>query len=359
MSVFIIAEAGVNHNGDLGRALALIDVAAKARADAVKFQTFSTAMIVTGSAGKAAYQQQTTDAVESQAAMLLPLELDEAAHAALVARAADRGIRFMSTPFDLGSLRLLTETFGLDLIKISSGEITNAPLLLETARSGRRVILSTGASTMDEVEQALGVLAFGYSQPLSSPGREAFAAAYGSKAGRAALAANVELMHCTSEYPAPYAEVNLRAMDTLRQAFDLPVGLSDHTEGIAIAIAAAARGAVLVEKHFTLDKNLPGPDHRMSLDPTELAALVAGIRQVEQALGDGVKAPTASERRNLPIIRKALVAARPIAKGARIVSDDVAAKRISAEGLSPMRLWDLLGRVADRDFAVDQPLDLA
>ena len=359
MSVFIIAEAGVNHDGRLDRGLALVDAAAAAGADAVKFQTFNTADIVIRGAGKAAYQLETTGA-ESQSDMLVRLELDEANHHALAARAAERGIRFLSTPFDLGSLHLLADTLGLDTIKIPSGEITNAPLLLATARSGRQVILSTGASLLGEVEQALGVLAFGYTQPADAkPGVTAFAAAYGSAAGRAALARHLRLLHCTSEYPAPYCEINLRAMDTLRQAFGLPVGLSDHTEGIAVAIAAAARGAALIEKHFTLDKTLPGPDHRMSLDPGELAAMVAGIRQMEQALGDGHKGPTESELRNLPIIRKALVAARPIAKGTIIGSDDVGAKRISAAGLSPMRLWDLLGRVATRDYAADQPLDLA
>lgn len=359
MSAFIIAEAGVNHNGDLDRALALVDAAAEAGADAVKFQTFTAAAIVIGTADKADYQKTTTGAAESQYAMLARLELDEAAHRALMARAGQRGIRFLSTPFDLDSLYLLTETLGLDTLKLPSGEITNGPLLLAAARSGRRVILSTGASTLDEVEQALAVLAFGYSRPLAaSPGLDAFVDAYGSATGREALAAHVELMHCTSEYPAPFAEVNLRAMDTLRRVFGLPVGLSDHTEGIAMAIAAVARGADSVEKHFTLDKGLPGPDHRMSLEPAELAAMVAGIRQVEQALGDGHKGPSASELRNRAIIRKALVAARPITKGAVIAAADVTAKRISGDGLSPMRLWSVLGRVADRDFAIEQPLEM-
>ncbi len=359
MSLLIIAEAGVNHNGELERALALVDAAAAAGADVVKFQTFTAAAIVTGGAGKAEYQKQATGGGESQRDMLARLELDEAAHRALMARARQRGIRFLSTPFDLDSLRLLTGTLGLDTLKLPSGEITNAPLLLAAARSGCRVILSTGASTLDEVEQALGVLAFGYARPVGAePGPDAFAAAFSSPEGQAALVTHVELMHCTSEYPAPFAEVNLRAMETLRRAFDLPVGLSDHTEGIAIAIAAAALGAASVEKHFTLDRTLPGPDHRMSLDPSDLAAMVAGIRQAEQALGHGGKDPTPSERRNRAIIRKALVAARPIAAGQLIVAADVAAKRISAEGVSPMLLWSLLGTRARRDYAVDQPLEL-
>ncbi|MDO8607464.1 MAG: N-acetylneuraminate synthase [Phaeospirillum sp.] len=358
MSVFVIAEAGVNHNGDLDRALALVDAAAAAGVDAVKFQTFKAAAIVTGGADKAEYQKRATGAAESQQEMLARLELDEAAHRALIARADQRGIRFLSTPFDLESLHLLTGILGLDTLKIPSGEITNAPLLLAAARSGRRVILSTGASTLDEVEQALAVLTFGYCQPPdAAPGLPAFAAAFATAAGRAALTAHVELMHCTSEYPAPFAEVNLRAMDTLRQAFGLPVGLSDHTEGIVMAVAAAARGADSVEKHFTLDKTLPGPDHGMSLDPAELAAMVTGIRQVEQALGDGHKGPSSSELRNRAIIRKALVAARPIRRGAAIGPADIAAKRISGEGLSPMRLWSLLGTTAGRDYAPDEAIE--
>ncbi len=358
MTTFVIAEAGVNHNGDPDRALALVDAAAAAGADAVKFQTFTAAALVTAAAGKADYQKATTAAAESQRDMLARLELDEAAHRALIVRARQRGIRFLSTPFDLASLRLLTEGLGLDTLKLPSGEITNAPLLLAAARSGRRVFLSTGASSLDEVERALGVLAFGYARPHDAkPGTAAFAEAYGSGEGRLALQEHVELMHCTSEYPAPVAEVNLQAMDTMRQAFGLPVGLSDHTEGINVAMAAAALGAASVEKHFTLDKTLPGPDHRMSLDPAELAALVAGIRQVEAALGDGHKRPTPSELANRDVIRKALVAARPIVRGAVIGPDDVTAKRISGRGLSPMELWSLLGRPAGRDYAVDDVME--
>jgi N-acetylneuraminate synthase len=358
MSVLVIAEAGVNHNGDLDRAVALVDAAAAAGADVVKFQTFRTAAIVTEAAAKAEYQKHTTGATESQRDMLARLELDEAAHRVLMARCRERAIRFLSTPFDLDSLRLLTEILGLDIVKISSGEITNGPLLLAAARSGRRVILSSGASTLDEVEQALAVLAFGYTTPPAArPGAEAFAEAFATAAGRAALDAHVELMHCTSEYPAPYGEVNLRAMASLRRRFGLKVGLSDHTEGISIAIAAAALGADSVEKHFTLDKALPGPDHRMSLDPAELAAMVAGIRQVEQALGDGEKLPGPAELRNRAIIRKVLVAARPIIRGSVIGPDDVTAKRVSGEGMSPMLLWSLLGSVARRNFSVDEELE--
>ncbi|OAN49286.1 N-acetylneuraminate synthase [Paramagnetospirillum marisnigri] len=358
MSVNIIAEAGVNHNGDLARALDLVDAAAAAGVDVVKFQSFVITNVVTKWAGKAKYQTETTGGNQSQQEMLAGLELDEAAHRALMTRCQDRGIRFLSTPFDLDSMRLLTQTLKLDMLKIPSGEITNAPLLLAAARSGRKLIMSTGASTLDEVETALGVLAFGYSRPLDAPpGEEAFAAAYADPAGKAALRMNVQLMHCTSEYPAPFAEVNLRTMDTLRDAFGLPVGLSDHTEGIAVAIAAVARGAASVEKHFTLDRRLPGPDHRMSLEPADLAAMVSAIRQVELSLGDGRKQPTASERQNLPIIRKSLVAARAIAKGAIIGPDDITMKRTSGFGISPMRLWSILGRTASKAYELDDTLE--
>lgn len=357
-SVLIIAEAGVNHNGDLDRALALVDAAADSGADVVKFQTFRADALVSRTAAKAAYQQQTTGGGESQHAMLARLELDAAAHRALMERCDQRGIRFLSTPFDLASLALLAGELGLDTVKLPSGEITNAPLLLAAARSGCRVILSTGASSLDEIATALGVLAFGYTAPPDAlPGRAAFAAAFAGAEGRAALAERVTLLHCTSEYPAPFAEVNLRAMDTLGTAFGLPVGLSDHTEGISIAAAAAARGARVIEKHFTLDKALPGPDHRMSLDPGELTALVAAVRQVEVALGDGVKAPAASELPNRAIIRKALVAARPIAAGESLAAEAIAAKRISAPGLSPLHFWDLLGRSAPHAYAPDQPFE--
>jgi len=360
MSVFIIAEAGVNHNGDPRLALDLVDAAAGAGADAVKFQTFKAAAIVTGTAGKAAYQRRATGGAESQQAMLTRLELDEATHRALMARCAERDIAFLSTPFDLPSLRLLVDDLGLDTLKISSGEITNAPLLLAAARAGRRVILSTGASTLGEVEAALGVLAFGYAAPPETvPAVPAFAAAWWSDRGRAALAAKVSLLHCTSEYPAPPGEVNLRAMDTLAAAFGLPVGLSDHTEGIAMAVAAVARGAAIIEKHFTLDRSLPGPDHGMSLEPGELAAMVAGIRAVELALGDGVKHPAGAELGNRDIIRKVVVAARPIRRGALITEADLTVKRAGTGGLSPMQWWSLLGRPADRDYAVDDALGLA
>ncbi|MBM3580962.1 MAG: N-acetylneuraminate synthase [Alphaproteobacteria bacterium] len=356
MSVAVIAEAGVNHNGDLGRALVLVDAAAEAGADMVKFQSFVADELASRQIPKCDYQRAATDADETQHAMLKRLELDRAAHERLLARCGERKIRFLSTPFDLPSLRLLTEQLGLDLIKLPSGEITNAPLLLAAARSGARIILSTGMSDLDDVRRALGVLAFGYLDQGQRPGADSFAAAFADAQGRAALAGKVTLLHCTTEYPAPFEDVNLRAMNTLREAFALPVGLSDHSPGINVAIAAAARGAAVIEKHFTLDRSLPGPDHKASLEPGELKAMVEGIRQVERALGDGRKAPAPSEIKNIAAVRKCLVARRAIRAGERFGEDNLAVKR--ADGtLAPDRYWDWLGRIATRAYAEDEAIE--
>jgi N-acetylneuraminate synthase len=354
--VLIIAEAGVNHDGSLDRAHALVDAATAAGADIVKFQTFRADRIATRKVAKADYQTRTTAAEESQHAMLQRLELDEAAHAELIAHCAARGIEFLSTPFDRESLDLLAGRHRLRRLKISSGDLTNGPLLLEAARSGCDIILSTGMGTLGEVEAALGVLAFGMTAPRQAPpGEAAFAAAYRSAEGQGALRARVTLLHCTSQYPAPVDAVNLRAMDTLRDAFGLAVGYSDHTLGIAVAIAAAARGAKVVEKHFTLDRSLPGPDHAASLEPDELARMVAAIREVESALGSPVKAPAACEQATRAVARKALVAARPIRRGERFSEANLDTKRAES-GASAMRYWEMLGRVADRDYGADEPI---
>ena len=289
--------------------------------------------------------------------MVRKLELSESAHETPIAYSKSKGIDFLSTPFDLPSLRLLAQQFGLETIKIPSGEITNAPFLLEIARTGRKVILSTGMSTLGEVEAALGVLAFGYTATSEAkPGLDEFAAAFATDVGQTTLREHVSMLHCTTEYPAPYPEVNLRAMDTLRQAFGLPVGLSDHTPGIHIPIAAVACGACIVEKHFTLDRTLPGPDHAASLEPAELKSMVQAIRDVEAAMGDGVKRPTASEWKNRDIARKSLVAARLIRTGQRIGSGDLAAKR-PGTGISPLFYWEQLGRKAERDYAEDEAIE--
>lgn len=357
MSVYIIAEAGVNHNGSLEMACGLVDRAADAGADAVKFQTFRASALVTRTARKADYQiANMAGAAESdsQHAMLKALELDEAAHHTLLAHCQRRGIAFLSTPFDEDSVDLLVR-LGVDRLKIPSGELTNASLVLKVARSGLPVILSTGMATLPEIDEALGVLAFGL-LGLQQPGRAAFAAARHHPNAARLLAERVTLLHCTTEYPAPLNEVNLHAMATLRQHCGVPVGYSDHTAGISVPVAAAALGACLIEKHFTLDRSLPGPDHRASLEPAELTTMVQMIRDVSIALGQPEKAPTPSEVRNARVARRSLVALRPIAKGEVFTADALAARR-PGTGRSPMDYFDLLGTPACRDYTADDLID--
>lgn len=349
--VYIIAEAGVNHNGSVDMAKQLIEVAAEAGADAVKFQTFKAENLVSKFAEKADYQKQTTDANESQFAMIKRLELDMETHRTLKKYCKEQKIEFLSTPFDYESLDLLAR-LGVSRLKVPSGEITNAPLLLQIARTGLPVILSTGMSTLAEVEQALAVLAFGYTGG-GKPSRRGFAEAYVSPEAQAALQKHVTLLHCTTEYPAPFADVNLRAMDTLQAAFGLPVGYSDHTKGIAVPIAAVARGAMLIEKHFTLDRTLPGPDHKASLEPNELEAMVRSIREVEQSLGSPRKVPAVSEVKNIDIARKSLVAIQNIKAGELFTANNITAKR-PGSGRSPIEYWDVLGTAADKDYHEDE-----
>lgn len=353
--VFVIAEAGVNHDGSLEDALRMVDVAAEAGADAVKFQTFDAAQLVTRRAAKAAYQARNTGADDGQLAMLKALELDRDAHRALAKRAEARGVRFMSTAFDMDSLDFLA---GLDMpaIKIPSGDLTWAPMLLKAARLGRPLIVSTGMATLEEIREALAVIAFALTREGLPSGPDQLQAAYADPAAQAALRARVTLLHCTTEYPAPLAAVNLRAMDLMRDTFGLPVGYSDHTLGTTVAIAAAARGATVIEKHFTLDRARPGPDHAASLEPGELAALIAAIQDVETALGEPRKAPAPEEMANRAIARRSLVAARPIAAGEPFSLDNLTAKR-PADGLSPMAIWPLLGRPSPRAWAEDEAIE--
>lgn len=355
-SVYIIAEAGVNHNGSVETAKKLVDVAVGAGADAVKFQTFVAERLVTVDVPKAEYQRQTTEAAESQYAMLKKLELSAKAHVQLMDFCRQRGIEFLSTPFDSLSADFLVKELQLSKLKISSGDLTNAPFLLQCARLGTGIILSTGMATLAEVEAALGVLAFGFLREENmAPSVEAFQAAYHSSDGQEKLTEKVCLLHCTTEYPAPFDEVNLKAMDTMRSAFDLPVGFSDHTPGIAVALAAVARGAEVIEKHFTLDRNMPGPDHQASLEPRELKELVQGIRQIELALGDGNKIPAPSEIKNRDIARKSLVAIRPINKGMLLTVDNLACKR-PGNGMEPIRYWEVLNIKATRDYQKDEQI---
>lgn len=327
--VFIIAEAGVNHNGDMDLAKQLIDVAAEAGADAVKFQTFTAEGLVSRSAPKASYQKQTTTANESQFAMLKKLELDHATHLSLRKHCLQRDIKFLSSAFDLESIDSLAEQ-GMEIFKIPSGEITNLPYLRKIGQQGKPVILSTGMTSIADIEAAVQVL-------LAAGCRKE----------------QLTLLHCNTEYPTPMTDVNLRAMQTLAATFDLAVGYSDHTLGIEVPIAAVAMGAGVIEKHITLDHNLPGPDHRASLEPQQLKAMVRAIRNIEQALGDGIKQPTASELKNRPIARKSIVAKHPIKQGELLSAENLTVKR-PGSGISPME-WDgLIGTKASKDFQIDE-----
>jgi len=315
--VFVIAEAGVNHNGDLKAARDLIDVAVSAGADAVKFQTFRAELLATPDAPKAEYQLQTTGTAESQLEMLRGLELSTDAHRELQAYCRERSIIFLSTPFDEEAVDLLDE-LGVPAFKISSGDLTNSPLLEYVAGKGKPVILSTGMAEISELIEAVSV--------LNSAGCE-----------------NPILLHCVSNYPAEPAEANLRVMQTMRAAFNLPVGFSDHTEGIDVSLAAVALGACVIEKHFTLDRTLPGPDHRASLEPAELHQLVQSIRRIESALGTGRKAPAASEVEIAKVARRSLFAGTDIAAGATLKREMVIVRR-PGTGISPSQLNTLLGR---------------
>jgi N-acetylneuraminate synthase len=350
----VIAEGGVNHNGNLNMALQLVDEAANAGADIIKFQSFFASELVCPNAPKAEYQLKTTGTSVSQYEMLRPLELSESMHKELATHCKKRGIEFLSTPFDLPSVDLL-HGLGVKRLKIASGDITFAPLLLKVARLRTQIILSTGMSTLTDVEQALALLAFGLMHPEEAPTRRRIEDAYFSQAGQRLLQENVSLLHCTSEYPAPFEDVNLRCMATLQDAFNLPVGISDHTVGIAIPIAAVALGAGIVEKHFTLNRNLEGPDHHASITPHELQAMVRSIRQVEAALGCGRKLPTSVELKNRSLVRRSIVAAGSIEKDCLLTTENLNFKR-PGSGISPMLVWEYLGTKAERTFASDEPL---
>ena len=329
----IIAEAGVNHNGNLDMAKRLIEVAAAAGADLVKFQTFSADRLATKTAQKADYQNQTTEKSESQYAMLKRLELTREMHEVLIAHCRQHGVTFFSSGFDAQSVDLLME-LGVSDIKIPSGEITNLPYLRHIGALNKRTFLSTGMATLEEIEAALGVL-----EAAGTPRSQ------------------VTVLHCNTEYPTPMEDVNLHAMRNIGATLGVAVGYSDHTPGIEVAIAATALGACVIEKHFTLDRNLPGPDHQASLEPDELTAMIRAIRNIESALGDGIKRPSTSELKNRPIARKSLVAASAIRAGDILTAENVVAKR-PGTGISPMRWDEVIGSRAVRDFAVDELITL-
>jgi N-acetylneuraminate synthase len=354
--VRIIAEVGVNHDGSLEIAQRLIDVAADAGADVVKFQAFHAEDLVTRSAPRADYQTKNIGSEGNQYEMLKALELSADDFRTLKFYCEKRGIGFLVTPFDSRSLDLLTNDLGLRELKISSGDLGNAPLLLEAAPRVDDIIISTGMANLDDVRQALGVLAFGFVASGEHPGRKAFEQARTSAAGAQALRERVTVLHCTTDYPTADRDVNLRAMATLRAEFGLRTGLSDHTDGWLIAAAAVACGAEVIEKHITLDRGRPGPDHRASLEPSQLQEMVRAIRQVETALGRGEKIPTAAESANIPAARKSLVAARAIRKGEAFTAENLTTKR-PGTGVAPIYYWDWLGKTATRDYAQDELID--
>ena len=329
--VLIIAEAGVNHNGSIQLAKKLIDKAVFSGADAVKFQTFKAKNVVSKNAPKADYQKQTTNLRESQFDMIKRLELDERAHQELIAYCKEANIMFLSTPFDLDSVDLLNE-LGLQIFKIPSGEITNLPYLRRIGSLCKEVILSSGMSDLEEIGEAIKIL---------------------TNAGT--LKENITVLHANTMYPTPMEDVNLRAMQTIQNKFDVAVGYSDHTLGIEVDIAAVAMGATIIEKHFTLDKTMDGPDHKSSISPEELKAMVSSIRNIEKALGSSIKKPSKSEKPNITMARKSIVASKSIKKGELFTEKNITIKR-PGTGISPMKWDSIIGKVAKRDYNIDDLL---
>jgi N,N'-diacetyllegionaminate synthase len=331
MSVFVIAEAGVNHNGSIELAKKMIDKAKDAGADCIKFQTFVSRNIVSKNAGKAEYQKKQTDINESQLDMLKKLELSFDEFIELSEYCREKDIEFLSTAFDFDSIDFLN-SLNIKRWKIPSGDITNLPYLIKIAKIGKPVILSTGMSTMEDIRAAVSALKENGSRKIT-------------------------VLHCTTEYPTPYKDVNLNAMKTIQSEFDVPVGYSDHTRGIEIPIAAVAMGASVIEKHFTLDRNMKGPDHKASLEPDELKAMVSAIRDVEVALGNGDKKPAESEKKNMAIVRKSIIAKCNIKIGDIFTEDNLTVKR-PGNGISPMKWFELIGQTATRDFEEDELIEI-
>lgn len=331
LGVYIIAEAGDNHNGDFNLAVRLIDAAAEAGADCVKFQTFKTEEVISKYAQKAQYQKETTGNDETEFEMVKKLELPFEAFIKLNAYCAKKRIQFLSTPFDLPSIAFLAK-LNLPFWKIPSGEITNLPYLLSIAKTEKPVIMSTGMCEIDEIQMAVNVLI-----ENGTP--------------------KITLLHCNTEYPTPFEDVNLNAMRTLKERFGMEVGYSDHTTGIEVPIAAVSLGASVIEKHFTLDKHMEGPDHRASLEPAELSSMVTSIRNIEKAMGNGIKTSSRSERKNIDIARKSIVARCAIKKGELFSNDNITAKR-PGNGISPMHWFDVLGKTAKRNFKEDEIIEV-
>jgi len=348
--VYIIAEAGVNHCGSIDRALEMISVAAEAKADAIKFQMFVPDEVISTKAPKAAYQSRYTDPTESQVDMVRGLYLDFPTHLSLKNACDAADIDYIASPFDRPSLQFLAEDIASPLIKIPSGEITNAPLLWLAGRYNVRLIVSTGMCTIDDIYEGLGYIACGAVFSDQPPTRSLAIQAYHSELGQAWVRQNVTVLQCTTEYPVPPEDLNLRAIQTLQDALNLPIGFSDHSLGIAASIAAVGLGATIIEKHFTLDRNLPGPDHTASLMPSEMTAMIDSIRMVEQAMGDGIKRVQVSEQKNVDIARKSLVASMAVKVGDVFSEKNLTVKRPGG-GVSASYYWDALGQVATRDYA--------
>ena len=355
MNTYIIAEVGVNHNGNFDTAEELVNQAKKAGADAVKFQTFKASSLVTKSAKKAEYQYKNTGKKDTQFDMLNKLELSYEEHKKLFNLCEDIGIHFLSTAFDFDSLKFLVDEIGLKTLKISSGDLTNAPLLLEFGKTKLELILSTGMANIQEIEDALSILAFGLLEK-ENPSEHNFKDLCKSHEAQKILKQKVSLLHCTTEYPAPLNEINLKAMITLKERFGLNTGYSDHSEGIMVSILAASHGANIIEKHFTLDKNLEGPDHISSLTPKELKEMVSSIRNLEMIMGNYEKKPTKSELKNMPIARKSIVALKDIKAGQNFTDENIGIKR-PGTGLSPIKFWDILGTKSKRTYKPDEELD--
>ncbi len=335
MGVYIIAEAGVNHNGNLDTALTMINVAAKAGVDCIKFQTYKSEELVTPLASKAEYQEETTGNHESQLDMLRRLEVSPDMHTQLHEACQKHRIDFLSTPFDADSADMLVERFNIPILKVPSGEIVNLPHLRRLGALGRKIVMSTGMATLTEVEGAVAALVDAGTQR-----------------------SDITLLHCNTQYPTPFEDANLLAINTLREAFpECSIGYSDHTPGISCPVAATALGATIIEKHFTLDRTMDGPDHLASIEPNELNAMVKGVREIEQALGTGEKAPTPSEKANIAIARRFLVADRSIKTGELFSAENIAARRTGCGGISPMKWDEIIGTPAEKDYTVGEVIE--
>lgn len=353
MKTYIIAEAGVNHNGSFEMAKQLIDVAKEAGADAVKFQTFKAENLVTKSTKQADYQVVNLKKSTSQLEMLKKLELTFEEFSALKQYCVNKGIEFLSTPFDYESVDFLFDNLGVKTAKIPSGELTNAPFIYTIAKKKKPIILSTGMATVDDIHEALSYIAFGLASKNDMEQVEIF---YQTDEAKRLLQQFVTILHCTTEYPAPFSTINLKVITKLQQEFQVPVGLSDHSTGIAVSTAAVALGATVIEKHFTLDKTLEGPDHVASLEPYELKQMVEQIRQVEQSLGNGLKQPSEIEIKNRIPARKSLVASKVIQQGGVFTTENLTVKR-PGSGIAPSKYWSFLGKQAQKSYEQDDLID--